>query len=185
MKAAIYARVSTEDQEGEGTSLDSQQEACIKLAKQKGYDVPELLIFRETFSGLTMERPELTRLRQKGRDGEVDAIIIHTPDRLARVGEDILTLAREFTLKGIKLLFVKEQWDDTLTGKLVAFMLGWASELEASQIRERTMRGKQEFLRRGLLPQGTGRGLYGYKRDKAEKKARYPGVRSQSSPKGT
>ena len=36
MKAAIYCRVSTEDQEREGTSLQSQREACIKKAKELG-----------------------------------------------------------------------------------------------------------------------------------------------------
>ena len=39
MKAAIYCRVSTEDQEREGTSLQSQLEACKKLAPEKGYEV--------------------------------------------------------------------------------------------------------------------------------------------------
>ena len=36
MKAAIYCRVSTEDQEREGTSLDTQLEACLKLVRGKG-----------------------------------------------------------------------------------------------------------------------------------------------------
>jgi len=82
MKAAIHAKVSTEEQQKEGTSLESQTEACSKLAKEKGYDVPECLIFRETFSALTMDRPQLTKVRQKVKGGELTAIIIHTPDRL-------------------------------------------------------------------------------------------------------
>jgi len=63
--AAIYCRVSTEDQEREGTSLQSQKEACLKKAHELGYEVPEEFIFIEAYSGLTMERPELTRLRQR------------------------------------------------------------------------------------------------------------------------
>jgi len=63
--AAIYCRVSTEDQEREGTSLQSQKEACLKKAHELGYEAPEEFIFIETYSGLTMERPELTRLRQR------------------------------------------------------------------------------------------------------------------------
>jgi site-specific DNA recombinase len=166
--AAIYCRVSTEDQKREGTSLETQEEACLRLAREKGYKVLE--IFRDTYSGLTLDRPSLTALRQKAKDGEVDAVIIYSPDRLSRTGEDILLLAKEFKIEGVKLLFVKEQWDDTHNGKLVAFMLGWASEFEASQIRERTMRGKKHHAEMGDIPSGFGRypywGLRYYKKRK-------------------
>jgi site-specific DNA recombinase len=40
MKAAIYCRVSTQDQQDQGTSLDSQREACLKKAEELGYQVP-------------------------------------------------------------------------------------------------------------------------------------------------
>jgi len=49
-----------------------------------------------------------------------------------------------------------------LNGKLIAFILGWASEFEAAQIRERTMRGKLGRAQQGRLPSGTGRKLFGY-----------------------
>ena len=47
MRAAIYCRVSTEDQEKEGTSLGSQVAACLEKAKELGYEVPDELIFKE------------------------------------------------------------------------------------------------------------------------------------------
>jgi site-specific DNA recombinase len=40
MKAAIYCRVSTEDQEREGTSLQTQLEACLAYCELKGYQIP-------------------------------------------------------------------------------------------------------------------------------------------------
>jgi site-specific DNA recombinase len=159
MRAGIYARVSTEDQEREGTSLGSQVEACLNKARGLGYEIPQDLIFTETFSGLTLDRPGLAELREKARDRALDAVIVHTPDRLSRVGEDILSLAKELKIDGVKLLFVNEQWDDTLNGKLVGFMLGWASEFEAAQIRERTMRGKLAKAKQGKQP--CGRAAYG------------------------
>lgn len=162
MKAAIYCRVSTEDQEREGTSLESQRQACLAKAIAEGYQVTENLSFIETYSGLTLDRPELTRLRAITRDDPITAIIAYSPDRLCRNGEDILTLAKEFKAHGTKLIFVKEKWEDTLNGKLIAFILGWASEFEAAQIRERTMRGKRARAMQGRLPSGTGRKLYGY-----------------------
>ena len=162
MRAAIYCRVSTEDQEREGTSLESQRDACVAMANELGYEVPEQCTLIETYSGLTLERPQLIKLRQRAKDGEIHAVIVHTPDRLSRVGEDILSLAKEFKVAGVKLHFVKEQWDDTLNGKLVAFMLGWASEFEAAQFKERSLRGKRARAALGRLPSGTGRKLYGY-----------------------
>jgi site-specific DNA recombinase len=170
MKAAIYCRVSTEEQGKEGTSLESQQIACLKKAADLGYEAPEALIFRETYSGLSLDRPLLSQLRNKAREGEFGSVVAYSPDRLSRVGEDILSLAKELKLAGIKLIFVKEQWDDTLNGKLIAFTLGWASEFEAQQIKERTVRGKHTLVSRGILPQGTGIGLYGYSWDKKQKK---------------
>jgi len=161
MKAAIYARVSTEDQEREGTSLGSQMEACLNKARGLGYETPQELTFTETFSGLTLDRPRLAELRGKARNRDIEAVIVHTPDRLSRVGEDILSLAKELRMDGVKLLFVKEQWEDTLNGKLVGFMLGWASEFEAAQIKERTMRGKLAKAKQGKQPGG--RAAYGYR----------------------
>ncbi len=61
MKAAIYCRVSTEDQEREGTSLQTQLEACLAYCEQKEYKVVRR--FTETYSGLTLDRPKLTELR--------------------------------------------------------------------------------------------------------------------------
>ena len=62
MRAAIYCRVSTEDQEKEGTSLQTQIEACRNYCQDKGYDIAYR--FREAYSGLTLERPKLNELRE-------------------------------------------------------------------------------------------------------------------------
>lgn len=160
--AAIYCRVSTEEQGKEGTSLESQRAACMAKAIADGYQVLDENVFIEKYSGLSLDRPELSKLQALVKGATITAIIAHTPDRLSRRGEDILQLAKEFKSNGVKLLFVKEQWDDTLNGKLIAFILGWASEFEASQIRERTMRGKRARALQGRLPSGAGRKLYGY-----------------------
>ncbi len=170
MKAAIYCRVSTEDQEKEGTSLGSQLAACLEKAKELGYEVPDNLLFKETYSGLQLNRPQLDILKDKANNGEFDAVIAYSPDRLSRVGEDILLLLKQFKLAGVKLILVREQFEDSITGKMLAFVFGWASELEAEQIKERTKRGKRTKAANGFLPQGTGIGLYGYRWDKVAKK---------------
>ena len=59
--AAIYARVSTEDQ-GKGYSISTQIEACQALARREGYTVPEIYVLSDDLSGTTMERPGLRQL---------------------------------------------------------------------------------------------------------------------------
>ena len=82
--AAIYCRVSTEDQEREGTSLDSQLKACQDKAYELGYEITEKYTGKETYSGLSLDRPKLAQLRQWVRDKEVDAVVAYTLDRLSR-----------------------------------------------------------------------------------------------------
>jgi len=71
----------------------------------------------------------------------------------------------------VKLILVKEQWDDTPQGKIVAFAMGWAAEMYVAATVEATTRAKKRLVdERGVLPQGTGIGLYGYKWDSKNKK---------------
>jgi DNA invertase Pin-like site-specific DNA recombinase len=61
--AAIYCRVSTEDQ-GKGFSIPTQVEACQRLAAREGYPIPEAyILIDEGISGTTLDRPGLRRLR--------------------------------------------------------------------------------------------------------------------------
>ena len=75
MRAAIYCRVSTDNQEKEGTSLDSQLEACLKKAEELGYEVPEGFTIMEAYSGLSLDRPKLNEMRQWVRDKWVDVVV--------------------------------------------------------------------------------------------------------------
>ena len=78
--AAIYCRVSTENQEREGSSLQSQKDYCLRKACELGYDIPEDCIF----SGADTDRPKLTELRRLLNElaiNEMDKIRISLPDR--------------------------------------------------------------------------------------------------------
>jgi site-specific DNA recombinase len=103
--AAIYARVSTEDQ-GKGYSIPTQIESCQRLAKHEGYHVPQDYLIKEEGSGTTLERPGLRALRELARTNSITAIIIHDPDRLSRNLGHQLLLAEEADKAGIKLLIV-------------------------------------------------------------------------------
>ena len=160
--AAIYCRVSTEDQEREGSSLDSQLSACVKKAQELGYTADSEYVVNEVYSGLILDRPCLNQLRQWVRNRTVDAVVVYSTDRLSRDPVHLLLLAEEFDKAKIALVFVTEPMDNSMEGQLLSFVRGWASKLEAVKIRERTMRGRMERAKAGKLPGGGHARLYGY-----------------------
>jgi site-specific DNA recombinase len=82
--AAIYARVSSERQREEGT-IQSQLAGLRELEAARGLLVVDDLIFEDDgFSGATLVRPALERLRDRAAEGCFEVLLCHAPDRLAR-----------------------------------------------------------------------------------------------------
>ncbi|MEK7848499.1 MAG: recombinase family protein [Chloroflexota bacterium] len=159
-KVVVYLRVSTENQEAEGTSLETQERACLAKARELAQPGDEVVVLREVYSGLSLERPELSKLRDWVRAGQVRAVVVYAADRLSRDGLHLLLLVEEIEKAGTTLAFVTEPHQSTPEGQLLTFVRGWASKLEALKIKERTARGRKERCREGRLP-GKGN-LYGY-----------------------
>jgi site-specific DNA recombinase len=140
--AAIYARVSTEDQ-GKGFSIPTQIEACQKLADREGYTVPEShILVDEGISGTTMDRPGLRKLRDLVNAKAITAVVVHDPDRLSRNLGHQLLLAEEFERAGVKLLIVSHPLEQGPEGWLFFQMRGALAEYERAKILERTHRGR-------------------------------------------
>jgi len=158
--AAIYCRVSTDNQEREGTSLQTQLENCLKYCQEKGYDVSHR--FSEAYSGLSLERPELDNLRELVRNKEVDVIVCYSLDRLSRDPGHGVIITQELEKHGVRLETVTEDVDNSELGKLISYIRGYASKVEAQKIRERTMRGKRARAKEGRIPSGSGSAIYGY-----------------------
>ena len=163
MKAAIYARVSSRGQVEEGTSLETQVEGCLSLARETGYDVPGPFVFREQASGADSNRPMLSEVRRLAREGTVGAVVVFHPDRLSRDAIDLMVISEEIAEAGVQVLFVQGPSGSSPEDKLVRFIFGYKSEAERRDTLERTLRGKRKTAAEGKLPVGTGRGLYGYR----------------------
>ena len=161
MNAAIYCRVSTDNQEQEGTSLQTQLEACLNYCKDKSYNVAYR--FSEAYSGLTLERPKLNELRELVRAGDIDVIVVYCLDRLSRDPTHGVILTQELEKHHVTLEAVTETVDSSELGKLITYIRGFASKLEAEKIRERTMRGKKARALSGKLPGNNQAHLYGYR----------------------
>src|SRR3989337_666938 len=109
MRAVIYVRVSTDGQERDGTSLETQEEACVNHAEAKGWQIVERV--RDTTSGFTLERPGLEQVRRCVRDGLVDVVLAYAVDRLSRNQNHVGILFDEVDRHEVKLDFVTEAFE--------------------------------------------------------------------------
>jgi site-specific DNA recombinase len=163
-RAAIYLRVSTEHQAEHGLGLPSQRRELLALAKRKGYRVTDEHIYEDKgISGAEIDRPALERLRAAVRARAVDVVLVHSADRLSRKLAHLVLLLDEFRRAGVRLEYATHAPSDTDEGVALEQMQGVFAELERCKIRERTMRGKREKARRGVMPGG--RPPFGYRRD--------------------
>lgn len=164
-KVAVYTRVSSPGQETDGTSLQTQMENCLTYCKSKGYDVSYQ--FSEVYSGLSLERPELDKLRELIRLETIDVVICNSLDRLSRDPVHGVIIIEEVEKHHLGLEAVTETVDASEVGKLISYIRGYASKIEAQKIRERTMRGKRAKAKAGRITCGGSANLYGYDYHKA------------------
>src|SRR6195256_6133521 len=150
--AAIYARVSS-DQQKEQNTIASQTAALIDFAREQGYSVPDdWVIEDEGFSGASLLRPGLERLRDLAAEGHIQAVLIHSPDRLSRKYAYQVLLTEEFARHGVETIFLKAPHSDTPEDQLMVQFQGMIAEYERAQILERSRRGKRQG--RGSLGSG-------------------------------
>jgi site-specific DNA recombinase len=162
MIAAIYARVST-DEQALKYGIGSQIHELRALAARQGYTVAAELT-DEGYSGTDLERPALAQLRDLVRQRSVDVVLVHDPDRLSRRLPHQLILVSEMDHAGVRVEFVTTPREMTPEGQLLLNIKGVISEYEREKIVERTVRGKREKARRGLVVASY---PYGYRPDPA------------------
>src|SRR3712207_402278 len=103
MRAAIYARVSTERQERQQT-IDSQLASLRRWAEAEGHRLAETHVFRdEGYSGSRLDRPGLDSLRDAVNDAGIEIVAVLSPDRLARRYAYQVLLLEEFRRAGVEV----------------------------------------------------------------------------------
>lgn len=102
--AAIYTRVSTDEQKKEGCSLEAQEEELREYAAAKGYTVFDVYC-DGGYSGKDFNRPHIQRLFRDMNEEKFEAILVWRLDRLSRSNKDILILIEnELEPRDMKLL---------------------------------------------------------------------------------
>jgi Resolvase, N terminal domain len=88
MRCVIYLRVSTKEQADKGLSIPAQRQACVRHVRDQGWELIDEYSDRGE-SARTADRPQLQALLARlQHDGDIDAVVVHKLDRLARNMED-------------------------------------------------------------------------------------------------
>ncbi len=160
--AAIYARVSSEQQR-EAHTIASQTAALIEWARTLDLEVPTAWIVEdEGYSGATLERPGLERVRDLAAEGQIQAVLVYSPDRLSRKYAYQILLIEELARHGVETRFLNAPQGATAEDQLLVQFQGMIAEYERAQILERSRRGKRHRARAGEISVLSG-APYGYR----------------------
>src|ERR1700724_1394435 len=131
--AAIYARVSSEQQRAENT-IASQTASLIEFAKSHDLEVPEEGVFEDKgYSGATLERPGLERVRDLAAEGHIQVVLAYAPDRLSRKYAYQILLIEELASHGVETLFVRAPQGDSAEDQLLVQFQGMIAEFSESE----------------------------------------------------
>ena len=131
-----YARVSTQDQNLDRQRNQLQQDGCERF-------------FEEKVSGAKSDRPELARMLDTLREGDV--VVVTELSRLSRSVRDLFDIVGRIDGVGAQIKSLKEPWLDTTTphGRLLFTFFSGISEFERDLIRQRTLEGMAAARARG------------------------------------
>jgi len=154
-KVGVYIRWSTEDQ-GQGTTLEVQSEACRQYCDRQGWYVPDEMIFvDEGYSGGSLLRPALTRLRKLVESGQVGTVVVYRLDRLSRNLADATNLVdKEFKNRAVVRSATEEVQPEADEGWLNYSFRAAFADYERRVIRQRTMTGRVRRAQEGRKAHG-------------------------------
>lgn len=150
-QVAIYARVSSEQQANAHT-VASQLAALRQRVAADGLKLlGEHEFVDEGYSGATLVRPELERLRDLAAEGRLDRLYVHSPDRLARKYAYQVLLVDELQRAGVEVVFLNRELGRSPEDDLLLQVQGMVAEYERAKILERSRRGKRHAAQSGSV----------------------------------
>jgi site-specific DNA recombinase len=161
-EVAFYARVSSEQQTTAQT-IRSQVAALRERILEDGLMLlPEHEFMDEGYSGATLLRPALERLRDLIATGVLDCVYVHSPDRLARKYAYQVLLVDEWQRAGVEVIFLNRALGQSPEDDLLLQVQGMVAEYERAKILERSRRGKRHAAQAGS-PSVLSGAPYGYR----------------------
>lgn len=161
MRAAIYVRVSSREQGKDGkTSLESQRDACHKLARSLGAE-PIDPPYTDTDSGAKEGLPGILGLIDDAKRGAFDLVIMDHPDRFSRNLTRKVLLKAELEKTKVPIRYVSLVVEDTAEGRFTENIFAALAEYDRERIAFRNARGRRAKAARGMVV-GNGWAPYGY-----------------------
>lgn len=159
MKAALYIRVSTNQQATEGVSLQAQKQRLIKYCEFNGLEVSEI-IEDKGLSGSSNNREGYQRLMKLVTDNDIKAVCVYSLSRFARNTVEVLSSIEKMNNNNIQFHSLTEKIDTTTpTGRFFLTTLAALGQLEREQLAERTRAALQH---KKSMNERTGQIPFGY-----------------------
>ncbi len=148
---ALYARVSSE-QQAEAKTIESQLAEVRARIAADGFDLKAVLEFVDDgYSGSTLARPAMERLRDVAAVGSIDRLYVHCPDRFARNYAYQVLLLDELNRQGVEVIFLNRPLGQTAEDQLLLQVQGVIAEYERAKFLERSRRGKRHAAQEGRV----------------------------------
>lgn len=151
IRAALYARVSSEKQAKENTIASQLAELRERIATDGLVLFEEHCFVDDGHSGSTLVRPALERLRDAVYAGQLDRLYVHAPDRLARNYAHQFLLLEELQQRGVAVVFLNQSLGTTPEERMMVQMQGVVAEFERAKILERSRRGRRHAAQQGRV----------------------------------
>jgi site-specific DNA recombinase len=151
--------------QAEGGEHHRQPDSGADRLRPEGhrYRVPDEWIFEDQgYSGTTLVRPGLERVRDLAAEGQINAVLVYSPDRLSRKYAYQILLVEELARAGVETVFIMAPRAETAEDRLLQQFQGMIAEYERAQILERSRRGKRHRARQGQVSVLSG-APYGYR----------------------
>jgi len=162
LQGALYARVSS-DQQSQAQTIQSQLTALRARLEADGVQLaPHGEFVDDGYSGSTLIRPALERLRDAVANGGIDRLYVHSPDRLARKYAYQVLLVDEWQRAGLEIVFLNHELGASPEDELLLQVQGMIAEYERAKILERSRRGKRHKAQVGAVSVLAG-APYGYR----------------------
>jgi DNA invertase Pin-like site-specific DNA recombinase len=152
MNAVIYCRVSSEEQI-KGTSLDSQEEACLDYARRHNMTVSKVFV-EEGESAKFADRTQLLELLSycRNKSHQIEVLLVWKIDRFARNTDDHYAIKAALRKHGVRVLSATEPIQDDPNGRLMESILAGVAQWDNDIRAQRTVHGMQQRLREGIWP---------------------------------
>ena len=163
LRAALYARVSTDMQAEKGKSIPAQLAEMREYVEQRGWEVVAEYVEPGRSGKTRKKRPELEKMMAAVREGEIDVVVVHELSRISRSIYDTLDLFQELGTHNATFVSLKEREFDYTdpAQKMFLTLLAALNQYYLEILKQHTSKGKRQRARQGLYNSSVA--PYGYR----------------------